>query len=696
MGNFPEFQEHFNILRNDESYIEYFNELASSTFRINPIYLKGVMEYVLTISEEKNYPIAKSWCLGWLGWYYHDVSDYYKAIELHTECNRIFTEFDHAKGIIFSCNSLLADYSQIGLYDMSIEWGLLGIKIAEREKDNELLPVIIGNTGVAYISLGYYHEAKELFEQLNLLPYKIKPLTKAIWHQAMANVELHLDDLAQACLYLEKSIKVVKEEGFESLMGDILYVSAEIKAKQGRDEEAIEDFKRALDISLKNNDIELTSTILIKWSTYQTSVADYEGALINLLKARDTAEQTKLKPLLMEIYKGLSDIYKLLGNFEEALKFLELHSVCQKDMFNNVSSISLAKMKNSETKRQASVYKSLYKQIALISTIGQKLTSNLNLDSILDTVYKEINELLKAEVFGIAIYKENEKVLDYKLFIDKNKRVDMGSASISDETSFGAYCFRNKTDIIINDLSTEYMKYAPSLNVYAKLETSPSSLIYCPFFIEGKVIGCINIQSYDKNVYSINDLNLLKALGSYVAIAIKNASLFDTIQNIANYDSLTGLLNRREIFKYGETAFYRFKRYSEDLCVAMIDIDGFKKINDIYGHSAGDIVIKNVAEIIKTSIRASDFAGRYGGDEFLIVLPNFNSKNAYTVLERMRKAVEKCEIQYNDDISLNVTISIGLFQINKDTASFDSGVAASDIELYNSKNSGRNKVVYEL
>jgi diguanylate cyclase (GGDEF)-like protein len=693
MECFPEFQEHFNLFKNDENYIDYFITFAHSALDTDLIYARDVMEYVLKISDEMNYSIGRAWCLSYLGWYYYYVSDYYKAIELHTEGNRIFTESNHAKGITFTCNSLLSDYSQLGLYDRAIEWGLLGISIAERENDHETLPVILGNTGVTYIDLEYYHEAKELFEQLNSLPYKIRPTIKGLWYQAMANIEYHLGNLEQAVSYLESGTEIAEEEKYEILKAEILYVSAEIKGKQGKDQEAIEDFKRALDISLKNNEMYLTSTILVKWSGYQISVTDYEGALANLLRAHNTAEQTKSKPLLLEIYKALSCTYKLSGNFQEALKYLELHCVCQREMFNNVSSLSLAKMKNSETKRQASAYKSLYNEIALISTIGQKLTSNLNLASILDTVYEEINGLLKAEVFGIAIYKENKGILDYKLFIDSNKRIDMGNIAISDETSFGAYCFRNKIDIIINDIEKEYTKYVSKLNTFDPSGGCTNSLIYCPLFIEDKAIGFISVQSYEKNVYSINDLNVLKALGSYVAIALKNASLFDTIQNIANYDSLTGLLNRREIFINGEMAFYRFKRYFEDLCVAMIDIDGFKKINDIYGHNAGDIVIKNVAEIIKTSIRVSDYAGRYGGDEFLVILPRTTSKNAYALLERMRKAVEECEIYYNDDIILKVTISVGLFQISKETATFDESVVYSDIELYKSKESGRNKVV---
>jgi diguanylate cyclase (GGDEF)-like protein len=694
MEKFPELQEHFNILKMDEGYIDYFNKFARSTLRSNPIYMKEVMEYLLTIAEERNYAICKAWCLIWLGWYYFDVSNYDKAIEFHTEGNRIFTELDNAEGIIASCNSLLSDYSQIGLYDMSIEWGLLGITTAEREKDYTTLPSILVNTGVVYISLEYYNEAKELLEQLNVLPYKLLPDTKVTWYQAMANVELHLGDLKQATIYIESGINIAKEEGYDLLLADILYVSAEVKAKQGRDMEAIKDFEEALKLSLKVNELNLASTILIKWSKYRISVKDYKGALENSLRARDITEQIKSKPLLLEVYKDLSDIYKLLGDFEKAMGFLELHSACQKDIFNNVSSISLAKMKNNQTLRQASVYKTLYKQIELISTIGRKLTANLNLDGILDIIYEEVNGLVKAEIFGMAIYKVDEEALDYELFIENNKKKDMGYVSISDEASLGAYCFRNKTDIFINDIDKEYSKYIPRIKRFDKLGTYPNSLIYCPLLIGERIVGFINIQSYKKNAYSLNDLNLLKALASYVAIAIENAGLFDRIQKIANYDYLTGLFNRREIFINGETAFYRCKRYGEKLCVAMIDLDGFKKINDIYGHNAGDIVIKMVAKIIKTSIRESDFAGRYGGDEFLVVLPHTNCKEAYALMERMRKAVEKHEIKYSSTTIINVTISVGIFQINENTVTFDEGVVASDAELYKSKEAGRNKVLY--
>lgn len=693
MKEFVELQEHLDILKENEDHISYFNELAKSLLRTDPDYVKHLMESILAIANEKNYIISKAWCCIWLGWFYFDISNYDKAIELHTEGNRIFTEYGNAEGVIYSCNALLSDYTQIGLYDMSIEWGLLGITTAEKEKIYSSIPALLVNTAVAYIDLGAFTEAKELLEQLNVLPYQISLDTRIIWHQAMANVELHFENLPEAALYAEGGTEIAKLKGYDLLVPQMLLVGAQVKGKQGRDKEAVEDFETALELALKINDMDLSSTILLKWAKYQISVNDYEGALFHLHEARGIAEKTKSKRLLLEINKDLCDIYKLLGNFERSLEYLELHSACQKDIFNHASCMTLAKMKNDQAKRQASIYKSLYDQSALISKIGRELTSNLNLDSILDDIYEEVNGLMGAQIFGIALYKEEKDTLDFSLFIENDKRVDMGCVSVSDETSIGAYCFRNKTDIIINDTSREYIKYVSRTSSYKSTEKTPLSLIFCPLIIGDRALGIIGIQSYNKNAYSLNDLNIIKALSSYVAIAIENASLFNKIQKMANYDHLTGVLNRREIFKNGEISFYKYKKYGENICIAMIDIDRFKKINDVFGHNAGDVVVTRVSEIIKTSIRESDFVGRYGGDEFLVVLPKTTIEEAYHVMDRLRRAIEKCEIPFNGTSIVNLTISVGIFEVNKETLTFNQGVDASDRELYKAKNAGKNTIM---
>jgi len=166
------------------------------------------------------------------------------------------------------------------------------------------------------------------------------------------------------------------------------------------------------------------------------------------------------------------------------------------------------------------------------------------------------------------------------------------------------------------------------------------------------------------------------------------------LQEQASRDSLTGLWNRKRMFRILDKEINRAHRNNLQLAILMIDIDKFKSINDTHGHQIGDLVLKEVAEILKKSIRNYDEICRYGGDEFLVILPNCRSAETELIAERLRKNVIEHRIK-SDNVTLNVTLSFG----GASTESFASDVTsevlimAADEALLEAKNKGRNCVV---
>lgn len=152
-------------------------------------------------------------------------------------------------------------------------------------------------------------------------------------------------------------------------------------------------------------------------------------------------------------------------------------------------------------------------------------------------------------------------------------------------------------------------------------------------------------------------------------------------------DPLTGILNRRAILEELSQRMNHHLYDFEHLSILMLDIDFFKKINDNYGHIVGDKVLIKVSEIISQLIRGFDTVGRYGGEEFLVILPNTNSENAYKAAERIRKKIEETEF---DDIE-HLTVSIGFTSYTDE--SIESLINKADQNLYEAKRNGRNKVV---
>jgi len=160
---------------------------------------------------------------------------------------------------------------------------------------------------------------------------------------------------------------------------------------------------------------------------------------------------------------------------------------------------------------------------------------------------------------------------------------------------------------------------------------------------------------------------------------------------LSQTDGLTGLFNRIHWESCLQAEYKRWTRTHNTASLVMLDIDFFKKVNDGYGHMVGDEVIRHISALIKHHVRETDTPGRYGGEEFTVILPDTDLKNAFVFAERLRRSVESSIVKYND-IELNYTISLGIAEISETFASYEAWIECADAALYKSKESGRNKV----
>ena len=163
------------------------------------------------------------------------------------------------------------------------------------------------------------------------------------------------------------------------------------------------------------------------------------------------------------------------------------------------------------------------------------------------------------------------------------------------------------------------------------------------------------------------------------------------IRDSSSTDRLTGLYNRGHWESNLKAAYARHQRYGHALSLVMLDIDHFKRVNDTYGHQAGDKVIEHVAGLLREHVREADVAGRYGGEEFGVVLSDTDKAGALIFAERLRKAVETLEVHYNDQ-AIRFTISLGVADLSQPSNDHADLIARADQALYTSKKSGRNRV----
>ena len=166
---------------------------------------------------------------------------------------------------------------------------------------------------------------------------------------------------------------------------------------------------------------------------------------------------------------------------------------------------------------------------------------------------------------------------------------------------------------------------------------------------------------------------------------------WDQLEQLAFFDPLTKLLNRRAVLRKLEEQVNSVKRYGEGLSLVMLDIDHFKKVNDSFGHLTGDDVLAGVASLLSSSIRVTDFAGRYGGEEFIVVLTRTRLDGALVVAHRLRRIVDEARTKDSDGNEIQVTVSLGLTEYRQgdDPRSL---ISRADEALYMAKENGRNRV----
>ncbi len=216
---------------------------------------------------------------------------------------------------------------------------------------------------------------------------------------------------------------------------------------------------------------------------------------------------------------------------------------------------------------------------------------------------------------------------------------------------------------------------------------SNKSFIALPLLSEGAPLGILAILGMeDEHAESFS------ILAEQLALELKKISLYEKVQELAITDGLTGIYVRRHFIERLNEEVARSKRHNLKLSLLMIDLDHFKQCNDTYGHLVGDIVLKEISRIMKEYVRQVDLIGRYGGEEFVIALPDTDKNSAVNVADRIRMSVEKHKFRaYDETILMTISIGVATFPETGDDVSML--IDRADQALYKAKEGGRNKAV---
>ncbi|MBP1624305.1 MAG: response receiver-modulated diguanylate cyclase [Acidobacteria bacterium] len=217
------------------------------------------------------------------------------------------------------------------------------------------------------------------------------------------------------------------------------------------------------------------------------------------------------------------------------------------------------------------------------------------------------------------------------------------------------------------------------------------SILCYPLVRRGEKIGIIELINKIGGAFTREDAALIETMLDPLSVAIRTANRFEDADRLTITDDLTQLYNYRYLMKYLEADVKRCLRYKKKVSLLFIDIDGFKRINDTFGHLAGSQALAEMGQVFKRIVRETDVVGRYGGDEFVIVLPETPLNGALAIAERIRKKVEECEF-VAQNLSIRLTVSLGVANCPKHTLTAEGLIKKADAAMYRAKELSKNSI----
>src|SRR6476646_5598164 len=334
-----------------------------------------------------------------------------------------------------------------------------------------------------------------------------------------------------------------------------------------------------------------------------------------------------------------------------------------------------------ETARQS-------QELHIFHDVAKALTSSLDLDSILQTIMEKMAEYFQPDTWSLLMVDEEKNELYFAIAVGtaaealKNVRLKVGEG-------IAGWVAKNGERLIVPDVMTD-PRFAKRIDEMTKWETR--SIICVPLRSKLRVLGVIQLVNVHLDHFTNQETFFLQSLCDYAAIAIENARAVEKIQELTITDDCTGLYNARHLYKTLEAEVYRSSRFGYEFSVLFIDLDHFKHVNDTYGHLVGSKLLQEIGFKIKSQLRLIDYAFRYGGDEFVILLPQTDKHSALVVAKRIQDMMRKTVFLAEDGLNLNVRCSMGLATYPEDAKSSHEIIRQADEMMYMVKNSSRDNI----
>jgi len=685
--------------------------MSVSLFKRSKVY----QEKALTFAKERQNEEEIGQVFRFIGFFHQWRGEYEESYDFFRKARNIFKKIGDMWESSLAIQGTGHCYYLSAKYEKAISLFSESLKESQKINDDYSVSDVLGWKCLTYIEMGEFEKALDAGgEALEL------STSKEIWfivcfsYMNLGYLELERNNLQKAIELLEKSREIYEKNYFIKNYLVYLYVLlAEAYIKKLKDDFIIKNKETRRKMKKLKN---VTYAALGKtrnWTNHYGGALRVTAEYCALVGKNRKAEEYFLKSIAhtsglsrrFEEGKGRYEYGKFLSeakreeeaqaSLEKAVKIFE--EIGAKAYIKRTRELLGVKepMKGRLPVEESTAQERLEaerKMVAVLDT-SRYLSSVLNMDELLEKIMDKTIELVGAERGILLMYpdeKTEKRELDIKVV--RNVEQDIIGKGASPEEFEISRSIIEKVEaeqeaIIIEDASSdEELKDKESI-----ARSNLRSVLCVPIKGRGEMIGAIYLDNHlVKGLFTREDLWVLHLIASQAGISIENAKLYKR----AVTDGLTGLYNHVFFENYLIKSVELAKRYVKKLSVLIIDIDHFKEFNDRYGHQAGDEVIRKVSNLIVNNMRKSDLSARYGGDEFIMVLPETGVEGSLKVAERIRLSVESSKVKYGEPSKkkeLNVTVSIGVAEFVEGENQIQL-VEKADRALYKVKEKGRNGV----
>lgn len=327
-------------------------------------------------------------------------------------------------------------------------------------------------------------------------------------------------------------------------------------------------------------------------------------------------------------------------------------------------------------------------RLSLFHEVGKAVASTLDLHRVLETIMSKISEFLRPDTWALLLLDEKSNELHYEMAAGTGA-TDLKEVRIRLGEGIGGWVAKHGKVVLIEDVSKDNRFSLESKSWHP----DAWSIACVPVKGRGRVLGAIELVNASKNQqFHKEDIPILSNLADYAAIALENARYVQRIHDLTITDDCTALYNARHLSFVLDAEIYRSIRYGYEFSVIFIDLDHFKQVNDTHGHLAGSKLLRHVGTLIKGHLRLIDYAFRYGGDEFVVLLPQTSKFNALSVVRRLREMLNAKIFLEEEGLNVKVTASFGVAGFPADARTRKDLLRLADEAMYLVKNTTRNNI----